>query len=222
MPTSAAVDRVAEQLGINCFVTPTGWKFFGNLLDANRIGLCGEESFGTGGNHVREKDGLWTVLAWLSVIDGLGQDVGDIVLDHWREAGRNYYCRHDFEAVASDDANKLMHELNQRLDSLPGTSVGSLRIESASNFSYTDPVDGSVTENQGIQIHFEGGSRCVFRLSGTGTEGATIRLYLERYEPASGNLTLSGSDATKELAQAADSIAGITLHTGRTTPDVIT
>ncbi len=222
MPTSAAVDRVAADLGIDCFVTPTGWKFFGNLLDADRIGLCGEESFGTGGNHVREKDGLWTVLAWLTVIDGLDQSVGDIVRNHWSSAGRNYYCRHDFEAVASDHANTLMGELNENLESLEGTTVGSLKVESASNFGYTDPVDGSTTSNQGIQIHFEGGSRCVFRLSGTGTEGATIRLYLERYEPADGNLSLSGASATAELAKAADHLAGITRHTGRTEPDVIT
>jgi len=222
MPTSAAVDRVAQKLGIECFVTPTGWKFFGNLLDAGKIRLCGEESFGTGGDHVREKDGLWTVLAWLSIVGATGKSVGDLVREHWAEFGRNYYCRYDYEAVTSEDANTLMQELSAKLDALGGQTVDELEIERADSFSYIDPVDGSRTDNQGIQVHFAGGSRFALRLSGTGTEGATIRLYLERFEPASGELGLNAVEATVDLAKAADAIAGITQHTGRDAPTVIT
>lgn len=222
MPTSSAVDAVADSLGIDCFVTPTGWKFFGSLLDASRIQICGEESFGTGGDHVREKDGLWTELAWLSVVEALDKPVADIVQSHWASFGRNYYCRHDFEAVKSDQAQQLMQDLDAKLDSLSGTSVDALSVTGADSFSYTDPVDASTTTGQGIQIHFEGGSRCVFRLSGTGTEGATIRLYLERYEPSDGDLTLDAVAATGALATAADQLAGIEQHTGRSKADVIT
>ncbi len=222
MPTSSAVDAVARAIGIDCYVTPTGWKFFGSLLDADRIQLCGEESFGTGGNHVREKDGLWTVLAWLSVVEALDQPVAQIVQQHWSTYGRNYYCRHDFEAVDSQAAQQLMQQLEAGLDDLAGRELNGLRVSGADSFAYTDPVDGSSTEGQGIQIHFDGGSRCVFRLSGTGTEGATIRLYLERYEAATGDLSLEAVDATANLLQAANSLAQIHRHTGRTSADVIT
>lgn len=222
MPTSSAVDAVARSIGIECYVTPTGWKFFGSLLDADRIQLCGEESFGTGGNHVREKDGLWTELAWLSVVEALDKPVAQIVQQHWATYGRNYYCRHDFEAVDSQAAGQLMQELEAGLDSFSGRELNGLRVSAADSFAYTDPVDASTTEGQGIQIHFEGGSRCVFRLSGTGTEGATIRLYLERFEPSDGDLSLDAVDATSSLLQAANTLAKIQAHTGRDKADVIT
>ncbi len=166
-----------------CFETPTGWKFFGNLLDAGRITLCGEESAGTGSNHIREKDGLWAVLLWLDIIAALGKPAAQIVREHWAEYGRDYYARHDYEGVDSAAADRLMAGLRDRLASLPGTKVAGLTVKTADEFSYADPVDGSVTPRQGIRIYFEEDARAVFRLSGTGTSGATLRVYLERFEP---------------------------------------
>ncbi|KAG1682819.1 Phosphoglucomutase [Nymphon striatum] len=182
MPTSQAADRVADKLGIPCFETPTGWKFFGNLLDAGKITLCGEESFGTGSDHIREKDGLWAVLCWLNILAERKQSVEDIVRQHWAEYGRNYYTRHDYEAIPIKFAEDLMNNLNNNLSSLVGKTFNSREITTADNFSYHDPVDDSVSDNQGVRILFDDGSRIVFRLSGTGTEGATLRLYVERYE----------------------------------------
>ncbi len=183
MPTSQAADRVAQKLGIDCYETPTGWKFFGNLLDADKITVCGEESFGTGSNHVREKDGLWAVLFWLNILAERQQSVEEIVTEHWKEYGRNFYSRHDYEGVDSAKASELMKGLRSQLSALPGQKLGDYTVEYADDFSYTDPIDGSVSEKQGIRIGFTDGSRMVFRLSGTGTQGATLRLYLESYEP---------------------------------------
>ncbi|WP_187970111.1 alpha-D-glucose phosphate-specific phosphoglucomutase [Aquibium microcysteis] len=222
MPTSAAADRVAEKLGIGLYETPTGWKFFGNLLDAGMATICGEESAGTGSDHVREKDGLWAVLLWLNILAVRKESAKEIARRHWAEYGRNYYARHDYEAVETERANALMAELRGRLASLPGTAVQGLTVAFADDFSYTDPVDGSVSRNQGIRIGFEGGSRIVFRLSGTGTEGATIRVYLERYEDDPARLAQETPDALADLILAADAIAGIGRHTGRAAPDVVT
>ncbi|MGR3502361.1 alpha-D-glucose phosphate-specific phosphoglucomutase [Pseudaestuariivita sp.] len=222
MPTSGASDRVAEALGIEAFETPTGWKFFGNLLDAGRATICGEESAGTGSDHVREKDGLWAVLAWLNILAVRQQSVAEIMQDHWKTYGRNYYSRHDYEAVETDRANALMDGLRARLAELPGTSASGLTVSAADEFSYTDPVDGSVSSGQGLRIWFEGGARVVFRLSGTGTEGATIRVYLEQLETDPANLAADAQDALASVIAAADEIAGIAKHTGRDAPDVIT
>lgn len=222
MPTSAAADRVAEKLGIGIYETPTGWKFFGNLLDAGHATICGEESAGTGSDHVREKDGLWAVLLWLNILAVRRESVLDIVTTHWATFGRNYYSRHDYEAVETDSANTLMDELRAKLSTLPGTSIDGLTIESADDFSYQDPVDGSVSANQGIRIGFVGGSRIVFRLSGTGTSGATIRVYIERYEPDASKHDVETQKALADLIAAAEKIAGIRKHTGRSTPSVIT
>lgn len=222
MPTSAAADRVAEKLGIGMYETPTGWKFFGNLLDTNRITVCGEESFGTGSNHVREKDGLWAVLFWLNIIAARKQSVKEIVESHWREYGRNYYSRHDYEEVDSAAANQLVDELRAKLESLPGSVFNGLTIESADDFTYHDPIDQSVSKNQGIRILFEGGSRIVIRLSGTGTSGATLRLYVERYEPEPARHNIDTQEALADLIAVADEIAGIKRHTGRSGPTVIT
>jgi phosphoglucomutase len=222
MPTSAAVDRVADAMGIACYETPTGWKFFGELLDAGMATLCGEESAGTGSDHVREKDGLWAVLLWLNILAVRQQSVDQIARDHWATYGRNYYARHDYEALPTDAANQLVADLRTAMPGLPGQSIGALTIESADDFTYISPVDSSISANQGIRIGFVGGSRIVFRLSGTGTEGATLRVYLERYEPAGGNLDQDTGDALADLINAADAIAGIVRLTGRTAPDVIT
>ncbi|MDI6026577.1 alpha-D-glucose phosphate-specific phosphoglucomutase [Corticibacterium sp. UT-5YL-CI-8] len=222
MPTSGAADRVAEKLGIGMYETPTGWKFFGNLLDAGMATLCGEESFGTGSNHVREKDGLWAVLFWLNVIAARGQSVKQIVTDHWATYGRNYYSRHDYEEVESERANALMSELRGKLASLPGTSVNGMTVVSADDFAYHDPVDGSVSEQQGVRVLFEGGSRVVFRLSGTGTSGATLRVYIERYEPDTSKHDIPTQTALADLIAAAEEVAGIRVHTGREKPTVIT
>jgi phosphoglucomutase len=220
MPTSAAVDRVAEKLGIPCFETPTGWKFFGNLLDAGMATLCGEESAGTGSDHVREKDGLWAVLLWLNILAARRQSVPEIVRQHWAALGRNYYSRHDYEAIDTGSAAALMTDLRAKLPTLQGQKLGEETVTLADDFAYRDPVDGSISERQGIRIGFSSGSRIVFRLSGTGTEGATLRVYLERYE----------RDRTQEDTQTflapliaiADEVAEITQRTGRTGPDVIT
>jgi phosphoglucomutase len=217
-----AADRVAEKLGLPIFETPTGWKFFGNLLDAGMATICGEESAGTGSDHVREKDGLWAVLLWLNILASRKQSVDEIARDHWATYGRNYYARHDYEAVESERADALMAELRGKLATLPGTAVAGLTIAEADDFAYTDPTDGSVSRNQGVRVLFEGGSRVVFRLSGTGTSGATLRVYLERYEPAEGDLDRETGDMLADIIAAADAIAGITRHTARTAPDVVT
>ena len=222
MPTSAAADRVAAAKGLPIFETPTGWKFFGNLLDAGMATICGEESAGTGSDHVREKDGLWAVLLWLNILAVRGQSVDAIARDHWATYGRNYYARHDYEGVESDRADALMAELRGKLDTLAGTQVAGLRVAEADDFAYTDPTDGSISRNQGVRILFDGGSRVVFRLSGTGTSGATLRVYLERYEPADGDLDRDTGEMLADIVAAADAIAGIARHTGRTEPDVIT
>src|SRR5690606_22072645 len=222
MPTSRAADRVAEKLGIGLYETPTGWKFFGNLLDAGLATICGEESAGTGSDHVREKDGLWAVLLWLNILAVRKQSVKEIAREHWAAFGRNYYSRHDYEGVATDDANALIAALREKLPGLPGSMVGALKIEMADDFSYHDPVDGSVSEEQGIRILFEGGSRIVFRLSGTGTSGATLRVYIERYEPDPNKHDIDTQEALADLIAAAEDIAGIRAHTGRTAPSVIT
>jgi phosphoglucomutase len=222
MPTSGAADKVAQAMGVPLYETPTGWKFFGNLLDAGMATICGEESAGTGSDHVREKDGLWAVLLWLNILAVRRESMIDIATAHWARFGRNYYARHDYEGVDSAAADAMMAELRGRLSSLPGTIIGALQVAAADDFAYLDPVDGSTSDHQGIRILFEGGSRIVFRLSGTGTSGATIRVYIERYEPVGGDLGRSTGDAIADLAAAVETIAGITRHTGRTEPDVIT
>ena len=222
MPTSAAVDRVADDLGIDCYETPTGWKFFGNLLDAGKATLCGEESFGTGSNHVREKDGLWAVLFWLNILAVRQESVEDIVRDHWKAYGRNFYSRHDYEEVASAGANQLMDSLRAKLSDLPGQKLGQYEVKYADDFSYTDPVDGSVSEQQGIRIGFTDGSRMVFRLSGTGTKGATLRVYLESYEPDSSKHDEDTQEALSSLITLAEEVAQIREFTGRDEPTVIT
>ncbi len=222
MPTSAAADRVAAALGIAHYETPTGWKFFGNLMDASRATLCGEESFGTGSNHVREKDGLWAILLWLNILAVRKQSVAEILQDHWARFGRNYYSRHDFEAIPTEKADAMMAALRGRLGDLPGTQVQGLTVEAADDFAYTDPVDGSVSTGQGVRVIFAGGSRFVMRLSGTGTEGATLRLYLERYAPGPEGLGLDPAEALAPIARAAHELAGLAAHTGRTAPDVVT
>jgi phosphoglucomutase len=221
MPTSAAVDRVAQALSINCFETPTGWKFFGNLLDAGLVTLCGEESAGTGADHVREKDGLWAVLFWLNIVAVRGQSVEQILREHWRRYGRNYYSRHDYEALDANVASAVMDELRARLGSLPGQRVGASEIAAASDFSYVDPVDGSTTSRQGICITLRDGARVVLRLSGTGTEGATLRVYLERFEPDPARQQQDTQAALADVIAVAETLAGIRRRTGRSAPDVI-
>lgn len=221
MPTSAAADRVAEKLGIGCYETPTGWKFFGNLLDAGKATLCGEESAGTGSDHVREKDGLWAVLLWLNILAVRKESVDAIVRAHWTEYGRNVYSRHDYEEVDADGANSLMKGLRDQLATLPGTRFGDLVVETADDFAYDDPIDGSRTEKQGIRILFEGGSRIVYRLSGTGTAGATLRVYIERYDPA-GDPDIDPQVALADYIKLSRDLAGIEKWTGRTEPTVIT
>ena len=222
MPTSQAADRVAERLGIELFETPTGWKFFGNLLDAGKATLCGEESFGTGSDHVREKDGLWAVLFWLNLLAVRKESVQQIITAHWCSYGRNYYSRHDYEAVKADGAGQLMDTLRKANGSLTGNRYGDYEVAFSDDFSYTDPVDGSVSEHQGIRIGFTDGSRMVFRLSGTGTEGATLRLYLERYEPDPERQLLDAQDGLSELIRIGEDIARIRHYTQREAPSVIT
>lgn len=222
MPTSAAADRVAEKLGIGMYETPTGWKFFGNLMDAGKVTVCGEESFGTGSDHVREKDGLWAVLFWLNIVAARKQSVKQIVESHWAEYGRNYYSRHDYEGVDTDNANALVAALRAKLDSLPGTKINGLTVTAADDFAYHDPIDHSVSKNQGIRILFEGGSRIVFRLSGTGTSGATLRLYVERYEPDASRHGIETQAALADLIAAAEEVAEIKRYTGMNEPTVIT
>ncbi|ASY70472.1 alpha-D-glucose phosphate-specific phosphoglucomutase [Sinorhizobium fredii] len=222
MPTSGAADRVAEKLGIGLYETPTGWKFFGNLLDEGLATICGEESAGTGSNHVREKDGLWAVLLWLNILAVRKESALDIVRKHWSTYGRNYYSRHDYEGVDTDAANGLITALRDKLAGLPGKGFGALTVETADDFSYNDPVDKSVSNNQGIRILFQGGSRVVFRLSGTGTSGATLRVYIERFEPDPARHDLDTQDALADLIAVADEIAEIKTRTGREEPSVIT
>jgi phosphoglucomutase len=222
MPTSQAVDRVAEALGVECFETPTGWKFFGNLLDAGRIALCGEESFGTGSDHVREKDGLWAVLAWLNVLAARRESVADIVTAHWRNFGRNFYCRHDYEGIDAAAAQGLMDALRARLDGLVGTALDGREVGYADDFSYTDPIDGSISNGQGIRIGFVDGSRVVYRLSGTGTVGATLRVYIEAFEADPAKQQADTQAALAPLIALAGSFAEIASRTGREAPDVIT
>ncbi|MGO8952044.1 MAG: alpha-D-glucose phosphate-specific phosphoglucomutase [Rhodomicrobium sp.] len=222
MPTSAAVDRVAAKLGVPCYETPTGWKFFGNLLDAGRITLCGEESAGTGSNHVREKDGVWAVLLWLSVIAARGQSVREIAREHWAAYGRNYYTRHDYEGLDTPAAQALMQALGERLEGLAGTRVGGRLVAQADDFSYTDPVDGSVSKNQGLRVVFADGARIVYRLSGTGTTGATLRVYIERYEANPALLAQDTQAALADLIATAGELARLREFTAREQPDVVT
>ena len=222
MPTSGAADRVAEGLGIPFYETPTGWKFFGTLLDAGLATICGEESAGTGSDHVREKDGLWAVLLWLNILAVRRQSMAHIATEHWARFGRNYYARHDYEALPSAQADTMMAEMTAALPGLAGRPFGPLVVEAADSFAYTDPVDASVSRNQGLRVMFVGGSRMVFRLSGTGTQGATLRVYLERYEPAGGRLDAETPAMLAELTAAAEVFAAIARHTGRTSPDVVT
>jgi phosphoglucomutase len=222
MPTSGAADRVAEKLGIGMYETPTGWKFFGNLLDAGMVTICGEESAGTGSSHVREKDGLWAVLLWLNILAVRNESVKDIVTKHWAAFGRNYYSRHDYEEVDSAAANGLVDNLRAQLPTLPGKTFGALTVQTSDDFAYNDPVDKSVSEHQGIRILFEGGSRVVFRLSGTGTSGATLRVYIERYEPDASRHDIDTQVALADLIAVAEEIADIKKRTGRDQPSVIT
>ena len=222
MPTSGAVDRVAKTLSIPCYETPTGWKFFGNLMDADKVTLCGEESFGTGSNHVREKDGLWAVLCWLNIIAAKKQGVEDIVKRHWVEYGRNVYSRHDYEAVPSDIANGVMAHIKSQFTSLPSQNFGKYCIKTADDFSYTDPIDGSTSTGQGIRIIFTDDSRIVFRLSGTGTDGATVRIYLEAFEPNVANHHLDAQLALAEMIEVAEEISQLKQRSGRNAPTVIT
>ncbi len=222
MPTSAASDRVAAKLGIEAFETPTGWKFFGNLLDAGRVTICGEESAGTGSDHVREKDGLWAVLLWLNILAVRKVSVAEILRDHWATYGRDYYSRHDFEAIPLDPANTLISDLRSRLEALPGQVFARLTVTAADEFSYLDPVDGSQSNRQGMRVFFEGGARAVFRLSGTGTEGATLRLYLEQFVPPDGDHDVDPQTALAQVRDAAQALSKMQAFIGRNLPDVIT
>ncbi len=222
MPTSQAPDRVAEKLGIECHETPTGWKFFGNLLDASRATLCGEESFGTGSNHIREKDGLWAVLYWLNILAVRKHSVAEIVEQHWQEYGRNYYTRHDYEAIPTTIATQLMSDVEDQMPSLIGQTLAGRKVVYADNFCYIDPIDNSVSRNQGLRIGFEDGARIILRLSGTGTEGATLRVYIECYENRLDKLQQDTQLALKELIDLTDELAEITKRTSRTEPTVIT
>ncbi|MBP8267456.1 MAG: alpha-D-glucose phosphate-specific phosphoglucomutase [Zoogloea sp.] len=222
MPTSAAADRVAQKLGVPCYETPTGWKFFGNLMDAGQVTLCGEESFGTGSDHVREKDGLWAVLFWLNILARRRQSIERILLEHWAEFGRNVYSRHDYEALPIEVANGIMDQVRGTQGTLPGRVFGNYTVKACDDFSHTDPIDGSVSTGQGLRILFVDGSRIVFRLSGTGTEGATLRLYLESFEA---DPARQGGDAQlllAELIAIADEISGLQTRSGRPRPTVIT
>ena len=222
MPTSAAADRVAAALGVDCYETPTGWKFFGNLLDAGLATLCGEESFGTGSNHIREKDGLWAVLFWLSILAARKQSVADVVREHWARYGRNFYTRHDYEEIPTAAAQGIVARLHEQLSTLPGTRVGDDTVAFADDFAYRDPVDGSLTERQGIRIGFASGARVVFRLSGTGTTGATLRIYVESYEPDPARHRRDAQEALAPLIAFAASISELRQRSGRDAPTVIT
>jgi phosphoglucomutase len=222
MPTSGAVDMVAKSLDIPCFETPTGWKFFGNLMDAGQVTLCGEESFGTGSSHVREKDGLWAVLFWLNILAIKRQSVEQIVKRHWLQFGRNVYSRHDYEDLPLDDANGVIEHLRNNFSALVGLAFGRYTIQECDDFSYTDSIDGSISTKQGLRILFTDGSRIVFRLSGTGTSGATLRIYLEAFEPDTSKHDLDAQIALAEMIQIALQISELKQRTGRDTPTVIT
>ncbi|HSI29551.1 MAG TPA: alpha-D-glucose phosphate-specific phosphoglucomutase [Methylophilus sp.] len=222
MPTSGAVDRVAAKLGIACYETPTGWKFFGNLMDAGKVTLCGEESFGTGSDHVREKDGLWAVLCWLNLLAATGESVESLVRKHWQQYGRNVYSRHDYETVPTAHAQAVINHIKQQFASLPGQVFGSYTVNTVDDFSYTDPIDASVSSGQGLRILFVCGSRVVIRLSGTGTEGATIRVYLEAYTEDPAQQQLDAQDALAELITVSNQISQLPQLTGRQQPTVIT
>lgn len=222
MPTSRAADRVAEAMKLGCYETPTGWKFFGNLLDADKITLCGEESFGTGANHIREKDGIWSVLFWLNIVAALNKPVSEIVEEHWSKYGRNFYSRHDYEEIETEIANAVMAKLNGQLGSLKGTKFGKYEVSFADDFSYTDPIDASVSKNQGIRIHFTDESRIVFRLSGTGTQGATLRIYLEQLVLDPAKQKVDTQVALKDLIDIAHQLTDLKTLTGRDKPSVIT
>jgi phosphoglucomutase len=222
MPTSRAADRIADAKGIACYETPTGWKFFGNLMDAGKVSLCGEESFGTGSDHVREKDGLWAVLLWLNILAARQQPVAELLRAHWREYGRNFYSRHDYDEIDAGAAAKLMDDLRARLPRLRGERLRNFTIEHADDFSYTDPIDGSKSTKQGVRILLEGGGRIVYRLSGTGTAGATLRVYLERFEADPERHDQETQAALASLIALADHLAQIRARTGRTVPSVIT
>jgi len=222
MPTSRAVDRVAQVQGIACYETPTGWKFFGNLLDAGKATLCGEESAGTGSDHLREKDGVWAVLFWLNILAVERKPVEQLLREHWRQYGRNYYSRHDYEAVDANAANKLMDDLRAEVTSMPGKRIAGYTVDRADDFAYTDPIDQSVSNKQGIRVEFSDGSRIVFRLSGTGTEGATLRVYIERFEPDASKHAIDTQSALAGLIAAAEEIASIKARTGRDKPTVVT
>jgi phosphoglucomutase len=222
MPTSRAADRVAAKAGVEAYETPTGWKFFGNLLDAGRVTICGEESAGTGSDHVREKDGLWAVLIWLDVIAARKQSIAEIVAEHWTTYGRDYYTRHDYEGLPSDVADAMFADLRAALPALGGKSFAGLTVTQADDFTYHDPIDGSTSSKQGVRVFFATGERAVFRLSGTGTEGATLRVYLEAFEPDPSKHALDPQVVLTDVIAAADAIAGISERTGRTAPDVVT
>jgi len=222
MPTSAAADRVAAALALDCYETPTGWKFFGNLMDAGKVTLCGEESFGTGSNHVREKDGLWAVLFWLNILAVRKVSVEDIVREHWRTFGRNYYSRHDYEGVDTGSAEQVLQNVCDQFSTLPGQTLAGRVVSACDDFAYTDPVDGSVSTGQGVRVLFEDGSRIIFRLSGTGTSGATIRLYLESYEADVSKHAMDAQDALAGMITAADKISKLRELSGRDRPTVIT
>lgn len=222
MPTSRAADRVAAKLGVEAFETPTGWKFFGTLLDAGRATICGEESAGTGSDHVREKDGLWAVLLWLNILAKRRESVADVMAQHWAEYGRDYYSRHDYEEVDKAAAEAMIGRIRAQLDALSGSEAGPLTVERADDFSYTDPVDGSTSAHQGIRLFFQSGARAVLRLSGTGTVGATLRVYLERFEAPDGDHGLDAQEALAPVIAAVDAVAGIAAATGRSAPDVRT
>jgi len=222
MPTSAAADRVAEAMGLECYETPTGWKFFGNLMDAGKVTLCGEESFGTGSNHVREKDGLWAVLFWLNILAVRKTSVESVVRDHWGKFGRNFYSRHDYEGVDSDAAAAVLQQVRDQFSELPGKTLAGRIVSACDDFAYTDPVDGSVSTGQGVRVLFEDGSRIIYRLSGTGTSGATIRLYLESYEADVSKHDMDAQDALADMITAADEVSKLRELSGRDCPTVIT
>ncbi|MDQ6990285.1 MAG: alpha-D-glucose phosphate-specific phosphoglucomutase [Mariprofundaceae bacterium] len=222
MPTSGAADRVAQSLGLDCYETPTGWKFFGNLMDADKVTLCGEESFGTGSNHVREKDGLWAVLFWLNILAVRKQSVESIVTEHWQKFGRNYYSRHDYEGVATDAAEQVLQNVRDQFETLTASTLANRQVQSCDDFSYTDPIDQSVSQNQGVRVLFEDGSRIIFRLSGTGTQGATIRLYLESFEGDVEKQGMDAQDALADLIAAAHDISKLGDLTDMDKPTVIT
>lgn len=222
MPTSAALDKVAQKKGWSAYETPTGWKFFGSLMDADKITFCGEESFGAGSNHIREKDGLWAILYWLNILAKTNLSIAQVVQNHWREYGRHYYSRHDYEGVPSEAAAKVFEKLKESLASLAGQTFGALKVAMADEFSYTDPVTGETSAHQGIRILFENDARIIFRLSGTGTSGATIRIYFEKYEPDAAKQNDDSQHALQMLITAALQISQLAELTGRDKPSVIT